>query len=73
MNGPHDGRTVLLTEISRQTYEEQGLQALGSDCGLFLAVEDVAATTLDVLAKVPAHGADRLCALIGIQTAGESC
>lgn len=67
---PDDGGTVFLTEISRQTYEEQGLQALGSDCGLFLAVENAGSGTLDVLAKVPARCAGQICALLGVQDEG---
>lgn len=62
-----DGSTVFLTEISRQTYEEQMLHELGSDCGLFLVVEDSKLGTLDVLAKVPAGSADRLRRLLGLE------
>ena len=54
---PGDSGPVFLTEISRQTYEEQMLHELGSDCGLFLVVEDRTLGTLDVLAKVPTGSA----------------
>ncbi|MFC5554094.1 hypothetical protein [Methylobacterium iners] len=44
-------RTLCLTEISRQTFEDQALHELGSDAGLFLVVEDCVEGTFDVLAK----------------------
>lgn len=45
-------RTLWLTEISRQTFCDQGLESLESDDGLFLALEDITAGTFQVLAKV---------------------
>ena len=45
-------RNLLLTEISRRTFEEQSLTDLESDCGLFVVLEDTLAGTFDVLAKV---------------------
>lgn len=45
-------RTIWLTEISRRTFEEQGLSELESDDGLFVVVENEDAGTFDVLAKV---------------------
>jgi hypothetical protein len=50
-------RTLWLTEISRSTYEDQGLDALGSDCGLFLVLEDENEARFDVLAKAPSPSA----------------
>lgn len=44
-------RTLWLTEISRETFESQALQTLGSDNGLFLCIEDCVEGTFDVLAK----------------------
>jgi hypothetical protein len=46
-----DRRNLLLTEISRRTFEEQALLQLDSDCGLFVVLEDTVAGTFDVLAK----------------------
>ena len=45
-------RTLWLTEISRKTFQEQSLESLESDSGLFIALEDIALGTFDVLAKV---------------------
>jgi hypothetical protein len=47
-----DGRTIWLTEISRHTFEEQGLDSLESDSGLFVVLEDNATGAFDILAKV---------------------
>jgi hypothetical protein len=47
-----DGRTLWLTEISRQTFDEQGLESLESDSGLFVVLEDCTTGTFDILAKV---------------------
>lgn len=44
-------RTLLLTEISRETFESQALHELGTDNGLFLCLEDCAEGTFDVVAK----------------------
>jgi hypothetical protein len=47
-----DGRTLWLTEISRQTFFEQALEPLESDSGLFVVLEDSATGSFDILAKV---------------------
>jgi hypothetical protein len=44
-------RNILLTEISKRTFEEQALDDLDSDYGFFVVVEDTLAGTFDVLAK----------------------
>lgn len=44
-------RTLWLTEISRVTYEDQALDDLGSDGGVFVVLEDSAEGTFEVLAK----------------------
>ncbi|HEX7851000.1 MAG TPA: hypothetical protein VF485_14820 [Sphingomonas sp.] len=44
-------RTLWLTEISRQTFHDQGLESLESDDGLFIALEDITNGTFEVLAK----------------------
>jgi hypothetical protein len=44
-------RTLWLTEISRATYEDQALNALGNDCGVFVVLEDTVEGTFEVLAK----------------------
>jgi hypothetical protein len=54
-----DHRTLWLTEISRQTFTDQGLESLESDDGLFVVLEDITKGTFDILAKAasPAMGA----------------
>lgn len=44
-------RTLWLTEISRSTYEDQALDDLGGDGGVFVVLEDSAEGTFEVLAK----------------------
>lgn len=44
-------RTLWLTEISRNTFEEQALSQLESDGGLFVVLEDHAEGRFEVLAK----------------------
>ena len=44
-------RTLWLTEISRSTYEDQALDDLGGDGGVFVVLEDEAEGTFEVLAK----------------------
>jgi hypothetical protein len=44
-------RTLWLTEISRATFEDQALDQLGGDGGLFVVLEDCAEGTFEVLAK----------------------
>jgi hypothetical protein len=50
-------RNLLLTEISRRTFEEQSLTELENDYGLFVVLEDTMAGTFDVLAKVASASA----------------
>jgi hypothetical protein len=44
-------RTLWLTEISRVTYDDQALDDLGSDGGVFVVLEDEAEGRFEVLAK----------------------
>lgn len=44
-------RTLWLTEISRETFEDQDLDQLESDGGLFVVLEDRVEGRFDVLAK----------------------
>jgi hypothetical protein len=44
-------KTLWLTEISRVTFEEQALDDLGGDGGVFVVLEDIAEGTFEVLAK----------------------
>jgi hypothetical protein len=44
-------KTLWLTEISRVTFEEQTLDDLGGDGGVFVVLEDIAEGTFEVLAK----------------------
>lgn len=44
-------RTLWLTEISRFTYEDQAIDELGGDGGVFIVLEDCAEGSFDVLAK----------------------
>jgi hypothetical protein len=44
-------RTLWLTEISRVTYEDQAVDELGGDGGVFLVLEDCAEGKFEVLAK----------------------
>lgn len=50
-------RTLWLTEISRATYEDQALDELGGDGGLFVVLEDTATRRFDVLAKAASSSA----------------
>jgi hypothetical protein len=50
-------KTLWLTEISRVTYEDQALDDLGSDGGVFVVLEDVAEGTFEVLAKAASQWA----------------
>ncbi len=45
-------RTLWLTEISRTTFQDQGLSDLESDDGLFIVLEDIGRGSFDILAKV---------------------
>ena len=58
--------TYLLDEISRYTFESQGLESLGNDNGIFLLVEDTVSGDLSVLAKVPDHAVDAVRQLLEI-------
>jgi hypothetical protein len=44
-------RTLWLTEIFRAAYEDQALDELGGDGGVFVVLEDCAEGRFDVLAK----------------------
>lgn len=44
-------RTLWLTEISRTTFEDQALDELGGDGGVFVVLEDSISGTFEVLAK----------------------
>jgi len=44
-------RTLWLTEISRVTFDDQALDDLGGDGGVFVVLEDSAEGKFDVLAK----------------------
>lgn len=44
-------RTLWLTEISRATYDDQALDDLGGDGGVFVVLEDCADGKFEVLAK----------------------
>jgi hypothetical protein len=44
-------RTLWLTEISRVTYDDQALDELGGDGGVFVVLEDATEGTFEVLAK----------------------
>jgi hypothetical protein len=44
-------RTLWLTEISRATFEDQAIDDVGGDGGVFVVLEDTADGTFEVLAK----------------------
>jgi hypothetical protein len=44
-------RTLWLTEISRVTFEDQALDDVGGDGGLFVVLEDTAEGKFEILAK----------------------
>jgi hypothetical protein len=44
-------KTLWLTEISRATFEDQALDDLGGDGGVFVVLEDSLEGTFEVLAK----------------------
>jgi hypothetical protein len=44
-------RTLWLTEISRATYEDQALDEVGGDSGVFVVLEDCLDGKFQVLAK----------------------
>ncbi|MGC2774649.1 MAG: hypothetical protein WA418_03325 [Bradyrhizobium sp.] len=44
-------KTLWLTEISRVTFDDQALDDLGGDGGVFVVLEDSAEGTFEVLAK----------------------
>jgi hypothetical protein len=44
-------RTLWLTEISRATYEDQAIDELGGDGGVFVVLEDTQEGKFEVLAK----------------------
>jgi hypothetical protein len=51
-----DHRTLWLTEVSRQTFTDQGLESLESDDGLFVVLEDITKGSFDILAKAASPG-----------------
>lgn len=44
-------KTLWLTEISRATFDDQALDELGGDGGVFVVLEDCVEGTFEVLAK----------------------
>ena len=44
-------RILWLTEISRATYDDQAVEDVGGDGGVFVVLEDTAEGTFEVLAK----------------------
>jgi len=44
-------RTLWLTEISRATYDDQAIDEVGGDGGVFVVLEDTADGKFEVLAK----------------------
>jgi hypothetical protein len=44
-------KTLWLTEVSRKTFEDQAVQDLESDGGLFLVLEDASEGSFEILAK----------------------
>lgn len=44
-------RTLWLTEISRATFQDQAIDDVGGDGGVFVVLEDTAEGTFEVLAK----------------------
>jgi hypothetical protein len=50
-------RTLWLTEISRVTYDDQALDDLGGDGGVFVVLEDEAEGKFEVLAKAASRWA----------------
>jgi hypothetical protein len=57
-------RTLWLTEISRATFEDQALDDLGGDGGVFVVLEDSAEGKFEVLAKATSIWAGE--ALLGL-------
>lgn len=53
-------RTLWLTEISRATFEDQALDELGGDGGVFVVLEDCAEGRFEVLAKAASKWAGEL-------------
>jgi len=50
-------RTLWLTEISRATFDDQALDDLGGDGGVFVVLEDCAEGKFEVLAKATSRWA----------------
>lgn len=50
-------RTLWLTEISRATFEDQALDSVGGDGGVFVVLEDTAEGKFEVLAKAVSYWA----------------
>lgn len=70
-------RTLWLTEISRATYEDQALDELGGDAGVFVVLEDCHEGRFDVLAKAASKWAGeallRVLAISAIQRDLRTC
>lgn len=54
-----DGREICISPISRETFEQSELDALGDDCGYFLYEVDASRPSagIEVLAKVASYEA----------------
>ena len=48
-------RTLWLTELSRAASEDQALDELGGDGGMFVVLEDCAEGTFNILAKAASY------------------
>ena len=44
-------RKLWLTEVSRATFDDQAIDGLENDCGLFVVLEDTQDHRFDILAK----------------------
>jgi hypothetical protein len=63
-------RTLWLTEISRATFEDQALDELGGDGGVFLVLEDCSEGSFEVLAKAASKWAGESLLTLFAQTMG---
>jgi hypothetical protein len=59
-------KTLWLTEVSRKTFDDQGIVELESDGGLFLVLEDEADGRFEIIAKAASFWAgESLLRLVG--------
>lgn len=59
-------KTLWLTEVSRKTFDDQGIEDLESDGGLFIVLEDEADGRFEIIAKAASFLAgESLLQLIG--------